>query len=134
MRLPRMTIREWMIAMVVTALAVGAVSLDRWSRDYRRRAEFHARMESTYEDKWRKAIVRMEKSAKIVDKLERQLPPDFPPGSFRETVGGFALEIRERAAADAQRGGYHAALARKYRYAASHPWLPVEPDPPEPGS
>jgi hypothetical protein len=26
----------------------------------------------------------------------------------------------------------HAALARKYRYAAAHPWLPVEPDPPKP--
>jgi hypothetical protein len=28
---------------------------------------------------------------------------------------------------------YHAAMARKYRAAARHPWLPVEPDPPEPG-
>ncbi len=132
MRPPRMTIRQWMIAMVVTALAVGAVSLDRWSRDYRRRAEFHARMESTHEEKSRKALTRMEKSAKIVDGLERQLPPDLPRGSFSDTVEHFVLEIRERAVADAQRGAYHAALARKYRYAASHPWLPVEPDPPPP--
>jgi hypothetical protein len=50
-----MTIRRWMIAMVVMALAVGAERLDRWSRAYRRRVEFHARMESTYEDKSRKA-------------------------------------------------------------------------------
>jgi hypothetical protein len=27
---------------------------------------------------------------------------------------------------------YHKSLARKYRQAASHPWLPVAPDPPEP--
>jgi hypothetical protein len=27
---------------------------------------------------------------------------------------------------------YHAAMARKYRHAASYPWLPVEPDTPEP--
>jgi hypothetical protein len=27
---------------------------------------------------------------------------------------------------------YHAAMARKYRHAACYPWLPVEPDPPEP--
>ena len=132
MRPPRMTIRQWMVAMVVMALVVGAVSLDRWSRDYRRRAEFHARMESTYEEKWREAIARMEKSAKMVDKLERQLPPDFPLGSFRDTVERFVLEIRERAAANAQRGSYHAAMARKYRYAALHPWLTIEPDPPEP--
>jgi hypothetical protein len=132
MRLPPMTIRQWMVAMVVMALAVGAASLDRWSRDYRRRAEFHARMESTYEEKWRGGIARMEKSAKMVDKLERQLPPDFPLVSYRDHVERFVLEIRERAAANAQRGAYHAAMARKYRYAALHPWLTIEPDPPEP--
>ncbi len=27
---------------------------------------------------------------------------------------------------------WHAALARKYRHAARYPWLPFEPDPPEP--
>jgi hypothetical protein len=27
---------------------------------------------------------------------------------------------------------YHDAMARKYKLAAGHPWLPVEPDPPEP--
>jgi hypothetical protein len=27
---------------------------------------------------------------------------------------------------------WHWDLARKYRYAAQYPWLPVEPDPPEP--
>jgi len=27
---------------------------------------------------------------------------------------------------------YHAAMARKYQYVARFPWLPVEPDPPEP--
>jgi hypothetical protein len=27
---------------------------------------------------------------------------------------------------------WHCEMASKYGYAASHPWLPVEPDPPEP--
>ena len=27
---------------------------------------------------------------------------------------------------------YHSAMARKYRHAARYPWLPIEPDPPEP--
>jgi hypothetical protein len=27
---------------------------------------------------------------------------------------------------------YHAKLARKYKEAASRPWLPIEPDPPKP--
>ena len=53
-----------------------------------RQAKFHARMESTYEEKWREGIARMEKSAKMVDKLERQLqlPPDVHLGSFRDHV------------------------------------------------
>jgi hypothetical protein len=58
-------------------------------------------------------------------------------------------EARERAIAPARRrilvenqrkegerlrkqSDYHAALARKYRYAASRPWITIEPDPPEP--
>jgi hypothetical protein len=28
---------------------------------------------------------------------------------------------------------YHLRLKQKYDQAAAHPWLPVEPDPPEPG-
>jgi hypothetical protein len=28
--------------------------------------------------------------------------------------------------------GYYAGLWRKYEHAARYPWLPVEPDPPEP--
>jgi hypothetical protein len=27
---------------------------------------------------------------------------------------------------------YHGSLASKYWYAARYPWLPVEPDPPDP--
>jgi hypothetical protein len=37
----------------------------------------------------------------------------------------YASEFRSRSE-------HHAALGRKYRYAASHPWVIVEPDPPEP--
>ena len=31
-----------------------------------------------------------------------------------------------------RRAGYYAALKQKYEQAARHPWLAVEPDPPEP--
>ena len=30
------------------------------------------------------------------------------------------------------RADHHASLVRKYEHAARYPWLPVEPDPPEP--
>jgi hypothetical protein len=32
----------------------------------------------------------------------------------------------------AARAAYHTALVQKYERAARYPWLPVEPDPPEP--
>jgi hypothetical protein len=31
-----------------------------------------------------------------------------------------------------RRAAYHERLGQNYRRAARHPWLPVEPDPPEP--
>jgi hypothetical protein len=34
--------------------------------------------------------------------------------------------------AEVKKSAWHAALAEKYRHAALYPWLPVEPDPPEP--
>jgi hypothetical protein len=39
--------------------------------------------------------------------------------------------LRE-AARDSRLATYRAAMVRKYRHAAGYPWLPVEPDPPEP--
>jgi hypothetical protein len=41
--------------------------------------------------------------------------------------------IRNKQPADVRRRvDYHAALARKWNRAYRYPWLPVEPDPPEP--
>jgi hypothetical protein len=31
-----------------------------------------------------------------------------------------------------RKAAYHAAMLRKWKRAADYPWLPVEPDPPEP--
>ena len=39
---------------------------------------------------------------------------------------------RAEMAADQCRGDYHAGLQAKYERAARYPWLPVEPDRPEP--
>jgi hypothetical protein len=38
--------------------------------------------------------------------------------------------VRDASGRDAS--GYHAVVCLKYRAAASYPWLPVAPDPPEP--
>ncbi len=45
---------------------------------------------------------------------------------FLEFYAKYARRLRPKHVA------YHAALARKYDYAARHPWLAVEPDPFEP--
>jgi hypothetical protein len=39
---------------------------------------------------------------------------------------------RRHSQGHAKQARYHARLERKYRRAARYPWLPVEPDPPEP--
>ena len=43
------------------------------------------------------------------------------------------LERSRQDVAGMTRGwAYHTAMVRKYRHAARYPWLPVEPDPPNP--
>jgi hypothetical protein len=77
-----------------------------------------------------------------------QLPPERSDRSeghdrFRAAQARqYALADRTRKLADdfrreqskyhAAQADYHAMLARKYQAAASHPWLPVEADPPPP--
>src|SRR5437899_845604 len=56
----------------------------------------------------------------------------FPPLSFVDLIVATESE-RERLGAWGQRvTAWHKEMAQKYHYASRHPWLPVEPDPPEP--
>jgi hypothetical protein len=91
MRLPRMTTRWWMVAVVgVFLTAARSVYLQR-QLAHRQRAAYH-------------------------EKIER-LVTDTPAAQVRANAA-----IRDR----------HARLKEKYWRAARYPWLPVEPDPPEP--
>ena len=96
MRMPRMTTRRWLIAVLVLGLGMGAmvggVRLKRRRDSFLARARFHAQTEAACREAGRPAPD----------------PSDWP--------------IIE----------YDAAMARKYRRAARYPWLPVEPDPPDP--
>jgi hypothetical protein len=44
------------------------------------------------------------------------------------------MEVRQQHAKDycGWLASYYGSLARKYRRGARHPWLPIEPDPPQP--
>jgi hypothetical protein len=46
--------------------------------------------------------------------IPRIIDPDLKPGPPKEVAN------------------YHREMAEKYRFAATYPWLPVAPDPPEP--
>ena len=128
MRLPRMTTRRWMVAVAVVALAMGGVVGVRavWqyvaSLDHVR---YHAGMEATFrwlDQVWPDEEEAMAHAPELTEEGRRAV------GEFRRQMG----VLRRQVALWHRKREYHAAMARKYRYVARFPWLPVEPDPPEP--
>ena len=107
MRLPRMTTRRWMVVVAVVGTSVGAAMLAIRSRTYAALAALHTKSEL--------------ECRRVVEAFKGR---------------GFDGEIWSDAIAYARRCRrlvpYHAALRHKYEHAARTPWLPVEPDPPEP--
>jgi hypothetical protein len=116
MRFPRMTTRRWMLAVAVVALLMGgvvvAVRATRRSREYRQIAVWHAAMRDLC----------------LGEAYEYQYAYDHrAAGDHRAETDWPRYEAHERALAR-----HHDGLAAKYDRAARYPWLPVEPDPPEP--
>jgi hypothetical protein len=106
MRLPRMTTRRWMIAVAILAVGLATDALFRRHlalRQRRQRAAYHEKIE------------------KLVTATIGEL--DLAARSPKA-----AAQVRANAAIRDR----HARLKEKYRRAARYPWLPVEPDPPEP--
>jgi len=107
MRLPRfgfrLTVRRLMVAVAIVAVGIGI-----GAEGERRRERFTrlARQHSVVRDEMHKFLV---------------IAP--PSGS---------LEFFGDRRAISELVGYHGRLKAKYEEAARHPWLPVEPDPPEP--
>jgi hypothetical protein len=59
----------------------------------------------------------------------------LPPGGgsvFGNMILGQDPKTGKRIYKSLEELDYHARMIRKYQHAASYPWLPVEPDPPEP--
>ena len=104
MRLPRMTTRRWMVAMAIVAVIV---------------------------------VVRIKIARMKLRRLDCQLR------SIAHTIGAARYDGTgvvscrgpyelPSSVYNPRRAAYHAAMSRKWADAAEHPWLPVEPDPPEP--
>jgi hypothetical protein len=107
MRLPRMTTRRWMIAVAIFgALAGLGVALER------RREGLEA--------------LALEHQSKMMGLGVGSGPPSG--------LGllGWAPDRRSLTPSERARDEWHFRMMSKYRTAASRPWLPVEPDPPEP--
>jgi hypothetical protein len=104
-----MTTRRWMVAVAVVALSVAGEQMRRRAVRYRGLAERHAKIE----------LVCRRTAARL---------PLMKPSDYGAFCGGMARNIRR----SPRLAAYQADLRRKYEHAARYPWLPVEPDPPEP--
>jgi hypothetical protein len=114
MRLPRMTTRRWMIVVAVVSLLISGGLRLKQRRDYfLSLARSHAQKmpSSTAEGKALKSRF----------------------GSTSGMRGEEILFLRRDFDRMMDRADHHAGLVQKYHRAARYPWLPVEPDPPEPG-
>jgi hypothetical protein len=116
MKPPRFRLRALMIAVAILALLAFGESMRRRQERYLELAADHATME------WGQAIRAQ---------AARATPPigvDGPGASLLYYWGNDPKAV-EQATILVE---YHAAMRRKYERAARQPWLPVEPDPPEP--
>jgi hypothetical protein len=105
-----MTTRRWMIAVAVVALVMGGYGLKRRRDDFLSRVQVHAE-EATW---------RLEDSVMLCSRAVNSMD-DIELARWKRRIAILPQLI-----------AYHKALAQKYRGAARYPWLPIEPDPPEP--
>jgi hypothetical protein len=126
MRLPRMTTRRWMVAILIVGLTlggiVGGVRLKRRRDYFLVRLEYHALMEQTAVD--------LERSVR--ERLADMEREDVEGGVRILRLGGSTDSVRRDIERVTRGIEHHSAMARKYHRAARHPWIAVEPDPPEP--
>ena len=100
----RLTVRRLLVLVAVVAFAIGATRLTILAGEYRQKAREHAWKARAY------GTAMSQRSS---------FPIAFPDN--RDSFD------RIRSVKD-----YHVGLEKKYSHAATHPWLLVEPDPPEP--
>src|SRR5262245_55961526 len=105
MRVPRMTTRRWMVAVVISAALLGFfVEVNRelkLASQYRLKASMHSLLES------------MSKGTE-----------------FRGA--GASAGMYAHGTANPELAAYHAELRQKYEIAAARAWFAIEPDPPPP--
>ena len=118
MRLPRMTVRRWMLLAAVIAAILAVQQCVERRAYYLGRAQSYRRHEHFYGLRRNQKIQSGQNAGKWI----------FNPDYF--TADG---DLKEEYVPKFKKSHNHfLALIRKYRYAADHPWIHVGPDPPEP--
>ncbi len=134
MRLPRMTIFRWMIVILGVGLAtagiVGGTRLKRRREHFRSLAQRYSALETMCLEYTTLADAEVRQSTKEVELFEKYLKP-----SEQSLLGQTQRHLR--GAHDTQESwalktAHCTRLKQKYEYVARYPWLPVDPDPPEP--
>jgi hypothetical protein len=112
----RFTIRRMMVAVAIAGVLFGA------TKAYQRltRALQNEEWEKKYF--WKVAYPSLAKRHEISEKAADALAHRFLSNPESAHLIPAYLILRD----------YHAALRSKWEHAARYPWLPVEPDPPEP--
>ena len=114
MRFPRMTMRRWIVVVVVVIgpMIGGGVLRIRQRRDY-----FLALAQSHHNEE----ASSMARGTALKSRLGSI-------SEIRSEIGQLYRDYERMM----DRANHHAAMAHKYEHAARYPWLSVEPDPPAP--
>jgi hypothetical protein len=145
MRLPRMTTRRWMAVVLAASLPLGAFAMWRRSVEFQRMSLAYQREEKSnrfFLDN-SVAFIRLQdgRVAKVVGDQTLWMGDDRAwkvagPQTFGVAPDGSLIKLTQTPEYDVdtlqRRADHNARLKEKYRRAATRPWLPVEPDPPEP--
>src|SRR5437870_1763631 len=134
MRPPRMTTRRWMVAAAVVGLVMGGVQFKRRRDSFFARATYHASQEVLCVDRERAATDSIEEFDAWITVGDRIARGDGASSILLDNshLKSDRASMIEAASYWKRATAFHAEMSRKYSYAARHPWLPVEPDPPEP--
>jgi hypothetical protein len=126
----RFTVRRMMVAVALNCISMGVTRevrrLGRQSLEYRRRAVTAAREQRG----WRQAMI-----GRVASEVEAQRLVAVLRTKDQDLADLWVLEasVWSRAVSEVREVvAFHARLRQKYQRAASRPWEPVEPDPPEP--
>ncbi len=127
-----MTTRRWIVVVVIVGLLMGGVRLKQRRSRLLSRAQFHAQRAAFYpklESRARKICAEFPGRIAELKRLQRYR---WAGESHLDALEVSLDQSLKDLARLPNRIAFHAAMAHEYQRAARYPWLPVEPDPPEP--